>query len=101
MYRIVLAIIIMETIAQCSLQKFIQDKNSIYLLIGLICYNILALLFCSLLQLEKSMNFCNSLWNAGTGITVAIMGYLLFNQQISKLQLFGILLSIIGIYLMN
>ena len=82
MYRIVLAIIIMETIAQCSLQKFIQDKNSIYLLIG-------------------SMNFCNSLWNAGTGITVAIMGYLLFNQQISKLQLFGILLSIIGIYLMN
>ena len=43
----------------------------------------------------------NSLWNAGTELSVAILGFLFFNQSLSKRQIIGLILTIIGINLLG
>ena len=98
---ILLAVIItVETAAQLLLDKATYTKNHIYLFVGIICYNVMAYLY-YLLLFKGNLGIANAVWNAVSTIVVALLGYLLFSEKMSKAAIFGMILTIIGVGFMS
>lgn len=96
---LLISIILVESLAQWFLQKRITTKNDIYLVGGVILYGLVGIIYYRLLKHGKKMAVANTLWNAGTEISVAIMGYIFFKQGLRKEQIFGIILILIAMNL--
>ena len=90
-----------ETAAQYFLQQKIKLNNNLFLLVGIILYSLVGLIYYTILNSGKKLAVANSLWNAGTELSVAILGFLFFNQSLSKRQIIGLILTIIGINLLG
>lgn len=98
---ILLAVIItIETAAQLLLDKATYTKNHLYLFGGIICYNVMAYLY-YLLLFKGNLGIANAVWNAVSTIVVALLGYLLFSEKMSKTAIFGMILTIIGVGFMS
>ena len=90
-------LIITETSAQYFIEKYKKDTYNLHLFLGMCLYSLVGFLYLLLLNEGEKLAIANSLWNAGTGISVAIMGYFLFHQKITNKQIFGMIITIIGI----
>ena len=101
-YLIVLLLLIIatETAAQFFLQKQIKSNQNIFLIIGILLYAVVGFIYYNILNNGKKLAIANSLWNAGTEITVALLGLIIFGQKLSKGQICGIVLILIGINLL-
>ena len=98
---ILLAVIItIETAAQLLLDKATYTKNHFYLFAGIICYNVMAYLY-YLLLFKGNLGIANAVWNAVSTIVVALLGFLLFSEKMSKTAIFGMILTIIGVGFMS
>ena len=98
---LLILIIACETTAQYFLQQKIKLNNNIFLLIGIILYALVGLIYYTILTNGKKLAVANSLWNAGTEVSVAILGFLFFKQTLTKRQVIGIILTIIGMNLLG
>ena len=47
----------------------------------------------------KKLAIANTLWNAGSEISVAILGFLFFNQTLNLEQIIGIIIILFAMYL--
>lgn len=98
---ILLAIIItIETIAQLLLDKATYSKNYLYLIVGIICYNVMAYLY-YLLLFKGNLGIANAVWNAISTLVVALLGFILFSEKMSKKAIFGMMLTVIGVGFMS
>ena len=97
---ILLIIISFETLAQYFLQEGVNsdtNKNTkINVCIGVIFYALVGITYYFILLQHKKIAIANSLWNAGTGISITVLGLLVFKQRASIQQLMGIVIIIIG-----
>ena len=91
---ILISLIVAETSAQYFLQKYIKIPKSIYFIVGIALYAVVGAIYYVLL------NTANSLWNAGTEISVALLGFIFFKQKLTPRQIFGLIITIIGINLL-
>jgi len=98
---LLVGIIISETSAQYFLQQRVNSDNNLYLVLGIIFYALVAGLYYGILQRGQKLAIANSLWNAGTEITVALLGLFIFKQSLSIKQLIGIVFTILGINLLR
>ena len=101
LFFLLLIIIGIETLAQYFLELSSKKQNHLILLAGIISYSLVGLVYYYILKTGDELAIANSLWNAGSGITVTIIGTLLFNQKLKKLQIVGIIISIIGVSLLQ
>ena len=98
---ILLAIIItIETTAQLLLDKATYSKNYLYLIAGIICYNVMAYLY-YLLLFKGNLGIANAVWNAISTLVVALLGFILFSEKMSKKAIFGMILTVIGVGFMS
>ena len=95
------AIIATETAAQYFLQKRVKDKNNVLIMLGVVFYAVVAALYYMLLKDGSTLAMANSLWNAGTEISVALVGFFLFGQKLSIKQITGLILTIVGVNLLG
>jgi multidrug transporter EmrE-like cation transporter len=93
-------LIIAETSAQYFLQKYIKIPNSIYFIVGIALYAVVGAIYYVLLNTGKHLALANSLWNAGTEISVALLGFIFFKQKLTHRQIVGLIITIIGINLL-
>lgn len=98
---LLLFIIFSETIAQYFLRVNVDSNNNLNLIIGMLFYCLVGYIYFLLLQNGKKLAIANSFWNAGTGITVALTGYLFFKETLDYIQIIGLILTIIGITLLG
>ena len=98
---ILLAVIIaVEAIAQLLLDKATYTKNHLYLIAGIIGYNVVAYIY-YLLLLKGNLGIANAVWNAVSTLVVALLGFLLFTEKMSKMAIFGMIITIIGVGFMS
>tara|TARA_B100000925_G_scaffold190849_1_gene144364 strand:+ start:254 stop:589 length:336 start_codon:yes stop_codon:yes gene_type:complete len=98
---ILLAVIItIETTAQLLLDKATYSKNYLYLIGGIICYNVMAYLY-YLLLFKGNLGIANAVWNAISTMVVALLGFVLFSEKMSKMAIFGMILTVIGVGFMS
>ena len=98
---LLILIISLETLAQFFLEKRVKTDNFMYLLSGILAYGTLAYVYYLLLNHGNKLAIANAFWNAGTGLTVTIIGWLLFDQKLSNKQILGLLITTVGITLLN
>ena len=96
---LLISIISVESLAQWFLQKKINKKNDIYLVGGVVLYGLVGIIYYWLLKHGKKMAVANTLWNAGTEISVAVLGFLFFKQSLTVEQIIGIVLILFSMYL--
>ncbi len=98
---LLLIIIATETGAQFFLQKMTKTNKNIFLMIGILLYAAVGGIYYIILNRGKKLAITNSLWNAGTEISIALLGFFYFNQKLSQGQILGIVLILVGINLLN
>jgi len=99
---ILLAMIIpLETLAQYFLEKKVREKDAIYLILGIVAYGAVAYVYYLMLLAGNKLALANALFNAGTSVSVTVIGWLLFKQTLTTKQLIGLVITIIGIVLIN
>lgn len=96
---LLITIIATESAAQWCIQKKLSDKKDIFLILGVLLYGIVGVIYYHILKHGKKLAIANTLWNAGTEITIAILGFLFFKQKLSYKQLIGIGLILISMYI--
>ena len=96
---LLITIIVTESAAQWCIQKKLSDKEDIFLIFGVLLYGIVGVIYYHILKHGKKLAIANTLWNAGTEITITIIGFLFFKQKLSYKQLIGIGLILISMYI--
>ena len=95
------AIIGMETGAQYFLQKTTKTNKKIFLMIGVLMYAAVGAIYYAILNQGDKLAVANSFWNAGTEVTVALVGFAFFGQHLTVKQVVGLVLVIIGVNILG
>jgi multidrug transporter EmrE-like cation transporter len=97
-FLLIFAIVFFECIAQYHIKKSKINNTSLYILIAIFSYSIVCLL------LKKCYDFhgvgmTNFVWSIVSIVTMLIVGAVMFNETVTKYDAIGIVLSVIGLYL--
>lgn len=97
-FLLIFTIVFFEAIAQYHIKKSKIDNKYVHLSIAVFSYSVVCLL------LDKCYDFngvgiTNFVWSVLSIISMLIVGYVLFNEKITKFDIAGIILSIFGLYL--
>ena len=99
---LLLLLISIETTAQYFLKKQVESKNSyINLLLGCLGYIGVGVVYYLFLTSKMKLTLANNVWNVGTAITVTLVGVLLFGEEVRLLNWEGLLLALLGVYLLS
>lgn len=95
---LILLIVIFESIGQYHIKKS-KIKNSLtFLLVGMVCYIVVCLLLKKCYDF-KGMGITNFIWSVLSIISVLMVGVIAFDENITKTDIFGIILAVSGLYL--
>tara|TARA_B100001057_G_C22805834_1_gene933403 strand:- start:660 stop:977 length:318 start_codon:yes stop_codon:yes gene_type:complete len=97
----VLGLVIAESGAQYFLQRAVSRTGHPDLVMGAALYVVVAFLYYQLLVTGDPMALANSVWNAGTEVSIALVGWFFFNQKLGGRQLLGIGVTMLGIHLLG
>lgn len=100
-WMIVLGLIAAESGAQYFLQKAVKAPRGIHLAAGAALYVLVALLYFYLLRTGDPMALANSVWNAGTEVSIALVGWFFFKQKLGARQFAGIAIIMLGMHLLG
>ena len=90
-------VVIAETLAQTSLEASIslKERSTLMLVLGILGYVVVAFTYRFVLK-DAPMGIANAVWNVATGLSVCAVGYFVFGEKLTRKQLLGILLAIVG-----
>ena len=78
-----------------------SSNNSLFLLLGIISYILVAIFFYYMIKIQGDLAVVNTIWQGVNIVVISLFSVLFFKEKLSKFQMFGILLTIIGIVLVN
>jgi drug/metabolite transporter (DMT)-like permease len=90
---------LVETFSFIELKNYSIYHNFLSLGLGSIGYMYIAFLLAKLFELKKLGIVIHS-WNIVTTCVGFLLGYLLYNETITAIELLGALLSMVGVFLM-
>lgn len=94
------AIIGLETLAQTMIENGLKHKPDLF--IGLLLYLSVGTIYYFMLRNGSKMAIANALWNAGTIVGVALVGWFAFGQKIKwPFQILGLILIVVGVLLIG
>ena len=100
LYTSGMAIIDIITMSILKLKNTTSSDNSYILPIAMILYSIQPVLFFNALSF-KGIGIVNALWNAISTGLIASIGFLVFKEKLSSLNILGIFLCMLGIVLIG
>jgi len=96
---LVILLIITETLAQTSCEQaasMIKNKKYLFIFGGIILYGFVGFLYYLILESKVSLAIANIIWQTMTIIIVTLISVFYFKQPISKKEIMGIIIVIIG-----
>ncbi len=100
-WLLVIGLIAAESGAQYFLQRAVKGARGTHLVAGSALYVLVAMLYYRLLATGDPMATANSVWNAGTEVSIALVGWFFFKQKLGRRQIAGILVTMFGIHLLG
>ncbi len=97
-FLLIFTIVFFESIAQYHIKKSKINHNYLYLLIAMFCYGIVCLLLNRCYDFD-GMGMTNFVWSILSIVTMISVGYFIFNESITRYDIIGMVLSVIGLYL--
>ena len=89
-------VIIFETLAQLYLEKSVKQNIYAFSLLGIMFYALVAVAYKQVLSKGLPIYIANSLWSAGSGISLLGVSYFYFHDKITWRELTGVILIIFG-----
>ncbi|MBI4975595.1 EamA family transporter [Candidatus Peregrinibacteria bacterium] len=96
----IIAIIALDTFAEISAKMWSINKNPLFLAGVVLMFGLAGFLFARSLKYE-GMAITNILWVALSVITISLVGYFVFKEQLSLIQTGGIVVVIAGLVMIN
>ena len=96
---LVILLIITETLAQTSCEhaaSMIKNKKYLFVFGGVILYGLVGYLYYLALESRISLAIVNIIWQTSTIIIITLVSIFYFKQPISKKEIIGIIIVIIG-----
>ena len=94
-------LILAESAAQYFLQRAVKGPTRLNLVAGVILYAVVAVVYYVLLRSGDPMALANSVWNAGTEVSIALVGWAFFSQGLTRTQVAGLAVTIAGIQMLG
>lgn len=93
---LVIAIIILETLAQFMARMYYENKHKLFL--AFIAWSLyLGVVFILVMMYDYSkLSIANALWDSGTIITLSLVGWLYFGEPLNTGEMVGMGLVIAG-----
>lgn len=98
--KIVSLLTIVETFGLYCVKKYTMENRISYILLGIFCYSLMAILLVYALRGEKMVDI-NVYWNWLSTISALIIGYFLFGEKSSGINIIGVIVVVIGLYLIK
>ena len=98
-WYIVIILVIIEIIAQYSLNYSAIHKQLIYKYIGILLYGLSGYYYYELLELTNDLGVANVLWTCGTFIGITLLAITVNQKKLSHRKLIASILIIIAIIL--
>ena len=96
---LIILLIITETLAQTCCERgasMIKNKKYLFIFGGIILYGLVGYLYYLALESRVSLAIVNIIWQTMTIIIVTLVSIFYFKQPISKKEIIGIIIVIIG-----
>lgn len=94
---IILALVAAESFAQLFLEKAtLKSKKNINLVLGIILYLIVGYLYYIALTSKVPLAIVNIIWQTSTIIIITLISIFYFKQKITKKEIIGIVILLIG-----
>ena len=71
-----------------------------WLTLAIACFGALIIAFVQMLRLE-SLAFTNAIWAGFTALATVLIGWLIFGEKLSPIQLMGVILIVGGVILLE
>lgn len=75
-------------------------NNNFYIIIPIVCFSIVAI-FISIMTKYQPTAVINMLWVTVSTILVAILSFVIFKENLTMMQIGGILIALIGIIIIE
>lgn len=96
---IIILLVIVETLAQTSCEQaasLVKNNKYFFISAGIFLYGLVGYLYYLALQQKISLAIANIIWQISTIIIVTLVSVFFFKQPISKKEIIGIVIVIIG-----
>lgn len=104
-YAILLVLILIEAVAESVLTKGSKELNNqkviLWVSLGTLLYVLVAILFYIIIKIQGDLTVLNTVWQGANVIIISIFAYFFLKERISKVQIIGIILTILGIIIVN
>lgn len=97
-FLLIFSIVFFESLAQYHIKKSKLKNNYLYLLVAIFSYSIVCLLLNRCYDFN-GVGITNFVWSVLSIVTMLIIGVVVFNENITKYDILGIIMSIGGLYL--
>ena len=98
-WYIVIILVIVEILAQYSLNYSAIHKQTIYKYLGILLYALSGYYYYELLKLTNDLGVANVLWTCGTFIGITLMTVTVNNEKLSVRKIVASLLIVVAIIL--
>jgi len=97
-FLLIVGVVFFEGVAQYHIKKSKNTKNSLYILISIFAYSVVCLLLKRCYEFN-GIGITNLTWSVISIITMLSIGVIMFNEEITRYDIMGICLCLLGMYL--
>jgi multidrug transporter EmrE-like cation transporter len=97
---LVLLIVLFDCVAQFCLKKYAKHSTLHWFLIGALIYGGIAFLLALTFNHQK-LALVHVTWGGLSAIVLSIMAYFMFQERLSKIQIAGIVIILIGLLMLH
>ena len=93
-------IVVLEVLALYAIKEYSISHRPIFIPLFITCYALIPILLVLILREKQNISTVNIIWNIITTICGLILGLILYREEITPIQFFGICLGTLGLVLM-
>lgn len=92
--------LVLDVVGMSFAKQYVNTDKWWWLALAIACFGLLIIAFTEMLRLE-SLAFTNAIWAGFTALATVIVGWIIFGEKLSPLQLGGIILIVGGVILLE
>ena len=92
--------LVLDILGMSFAKQYTLSDKWWWLALAIACFGALIIAFVQMLRLE-SLAFTNAIWAGFTALATVLIGWLIFGEKLSSVQLIGIVLIVGGVILLE
>lgn len=98
---LLILLIVTEIFGELIIQRSNSTNNVYYLVFGILAYALVGLIFYFYIKNGKSFAVMNIIWQGANIVVLTLLSYFFLKEKLTKVQILGVILTLIGIILVD